>query len=765
MVRSGVNTTQPDGRRSRPIISCSLCRRRKIRCNRESPCNNCIRSNNQDCSYDNPKGLTVAVNSPVRHTQRGNSQLAPKPPEDAYKAGEAEKSGVGSADRQYLSPAEGTAGSLNTSKQTEDSGPESQRLKRRIKELEEQLADVTKKSKTSPEPKPVCNIETVSSWLSGTFHVHHDESNRSVARGISHKTRFFGQSHWGVNAVLLIRDLFESLDQHLTSTSTACSSMEKCKILARVIKAHRAPEWPCPATSPLPPKELCDALVDSYLKNTESIFRIIHVPSFRKSYDTAWVPGNTPEVAWLVQLKLVLALGAVCYDDKFSLRTMAVRWVYEGQTWIAEPKFKSRLDLQLLQTNLLLALAQERVGVGGDAMWITIGTILRKAICIGLHRDPSKLPRRSALEAEICRRLWNTIIELTLLSSLAQGMPPLISMDDFDTESPGNFNDDELETEQPVARSTDHFTQVSAVIALRESFPQRLAVVKLLSSLDSSSQYEETLQIDAELRASLQSLRQRLKALRISRQTPMPEEFQLADFMMHRYLLSLHNPWFCAAMKGRPFAFSRNVIVEASLKLWRLAVPVLSPNSADSTAPTNDTSLPRLATLSSGLFPTTAIQSALLIALDLRAQLQDSVSLGPIYLRPDLVSVLHDSVEWCRRCIEAGTTNVKGYMLMSLLTTKIEGLRRGSGHSENTELLVKAVENVAETSLLILKNLEAAQRLDMGPLHNLTQTASILPEEVTKDWSLKIHAFDSRTPESFDWIFNDDMMPGQPFVF
>ncbi|KAH7633586.1 hypothetical protein B0T09DRAFT_94415 [Sordaria sp. MPI-SDFR-AT-0083] len=30
--------------RLRPQVSCALCRRRKVRCNRETPCSNCIRS-------------------------------------------------------------------------------------------------------------------------------------------------------------------------------------------------------------------------------------------------------------------------------------------------------------------------------------------------------------------------------------------------------------------------------------------------------------------------------------------------------------------------------------------------------------------------------------------------------------------------------------------------------------------------------------------------------------------------------------------------
>lgn len=32
-----------------------------------------------------------------------------------------------------------------------------------------------------------------------------------------------------------------------------------------------------------------------------------------------------------MQVKLVLALGAVTYNDRFSLRASAIQWVYEAQ--------------------------------------------------------------------------------------------------------------------------------------------------------------------------------------------------------------------------------------------------------------------------------------------------------------------------------------------------------------------------------------------------------------------------------------------------
>lgn len=135
---------------------------------------------------------------------------------------------------------------------------------------------------------------------------------------------------------------------------------------------------------------------------------MLHVPSFRRDYEAVdWAEpaeqvieqrhqknNNNNNTAFLVQLKLVLALGALVHDDTFTLRPSAVRWVYEAQTYLADPaRCKAHLTIPALQTRVLLLLARELVDVGEDAAWAESGALLRTATCMGLHRDPAALPR------------------------------------------------------------------------------------------------------------------------------------------------------------------------------------------------------------------------------------------------------------------------------------------------------------------------------------------------------------------------------------
>ena len=68
---SGV--TVPARKRRRPALSCIECRRRKIKCDRNMPCNHCIQSKNAVCSY---KDLHPSAHS---RTARTTEKTAPTP--------------------------------------------------------------------------------------------------------------------------------------------------------------------------------------------------------------------------------------------------------------------------------------------------------------------------------------------------------------------------------------------------------------------------------------------------------------------------------------------------------------------------------------------------------------------------------------------------------------------------------------------------------------------------------------------------------------
>lgn len=483
---------------------------------------------------------------------------------------------------------------------------------------------------------------------------------------------------------------------------------------------------------------MADKLVDYYFQTIESVYRILHVPSFRSDYEALWVSDAKPDMAFLVQVKLVLAIGATTYDENFSLRASAVRWVYEAQTWISEPEFKSRLGIQFLQTNILLLIAREMTGICSDSIWVSAGELLRKAMSMGLHRDPVNLPNMTVFTAEMHRRLWNTTVEIALQSSLTSGGPPLVSSEDFDTRPPGNFDDEQLMIKDPVLKPEDSFTQVSISIALRKTFLLRLAVTKLLNGIRSHGTYEETLQLDLDLRSSYRTLCRTLQGYTSSTGS-LPSRFSIraVDVLMLCYLLSLHVPFFGPSLHEATYAFSRKIVVETSLKIWCVTYPASSIMSAqtrgvNAASPDKD-ELALLAVCSSGFYRTVAIQAATLIAIEIKAQLQEEEGLGPVPLRSDLLCVLDDAKSWCLQSIKAGETNIKGYVLMSIVAAQIEGLMHHLDRDELGKKIVKATEDAEDTCLPILEKM-AFQNHVGGNIDELNQAPLSTPVGILEDW-------------------------------
>ena len=221
--------------------------------------------------------------------------------------------------------------------------------------------------------------------------------------------------------------------------------MLECKHMARTIKTARVSH---PIVSPnvlssIPPKEVCDQLVQCYLRTFEGVFRILHAPSFFKEYETYWSNTATTKPSVLIKILLVCAIGTPFFTgpERPQLRTACVEWIHAAESWLSAPHEKSRLNMAGLQIHILLILARQVCSVDGDLVWIPAGALLRSAMHLGLHRDPANFPKISTFHGEMRRRLWATVLEITAQSSLDMGMPPLISCQDFDTLPPSNIND------------------------------------------------------------------------------------------------------------------------------------------------------------------------------------------------------------------------------------------------------------------------------------------------------------------------------------
>jgi hypothetical protein len=136
------------------------------------------------------------------------------------------------------------------------------------------------------------------------------------------------------------------------------------------------------------------------------------------------------------------------------------------------------------------------------------------------------------------------------------------------------------------------------------------------------------------------------------------------------------------------------------------------------------------------------MQAALLLVIELMAHIQEEESLGPVPLRPDLLSVVDDAKFWCLRCIKAGETNIKGFLLMSVIAAQIQGLTKGLRGDDLAKLMVRAAEETGEKCIPMLEQI-AAQSQSWRSEEPPHQISLDLPPDVLEESDFIVSAQDS----------------------
>jgi hypothetical protein len=76
--------------------------------------------------------------------------------------------------------------------------------------------------------------------------------------------------------------------------------------------------------------------------------------------------------------------------------------------------------------------------------WILIGVIIRIALRMGLHRDPSHWPNIRPLQAELRRRTWMTLYQMDFFTSSQIGLPRIIKDSQCDVRPPKHLFDEDI---------------------------------------------------------------------------------------------------------------------------------------------------------------------------------------------------------------------------------------------------------------------------------------------------------------------------------
>lgn len=193
----------PPKKRRRPALACLQCRRRKVRCDQNKPCNNCTKSRIPDCTFPQTHTPGLQVNelvTPRHQTPSLAPRRVPAPttnhslqshglsPRDIRPQHEARHTSSTQKARS-MSSATGSP-AVNTSSsspQARIDGPNVDALLAKITELEKTVSKLSSSNDTRPED------------------VTASQKSASPARDGSSGHRFGNQSNWMNNTSLVSR--------------------------------------------------------------------------------------------------------------------------------------------------------------------------------------------------------------------------------------------------------------------------------------------------------------------------------------------------------------------------------------------------------------------------------------------------------------------------------------------------------------------------------------------------------------------------------
>ncbi|KAJ5963701.1 C6 transcription factor [Penicillium vulpinum] len=705
-------TTPPPRKRRRPPKSCDPCRRRKIRCDREFPCGPCERARTSPQCFYRP---VVAAGSP----SGGEFSQSTAP---GVLEGHTPPSQVVDPQAQSRPPA--PTSQSQSQDQCQYQNKIIQDLQRRLQCLEEQLP-VPPLSQATICPNPSV------SQTQALYHFHDrvlgtEEQLSNVSRlsplvngwaipatlprlrVTSNKTKLFGPSHWLHTAEKFqflgkfdAKEVEPSL-RDVDARSEFGSMFKDCRNLRHAIKAQESVQINHPVPDllgTLPTQVVCDVLVDAYLRTFELIYRVIHIPSFWKEYHQLWAQPQSTSTDFLMKLVLILALGTTFYPDrsnKVHLRRLAQTWIYAAQWWLIGPLEKSNVNLDGLQVGCLLLLARQTNNLPGTS-WFSAGSVLRMAMVMGLHRTPNLFPALSVYQSQMRDRLWATVLELTLLSSLDAAIPLPFSLQDIDRTGLSNLDDEQFDPETETLstpQSSRHFTDSSIQILLLKSLPVRVEAIRLVNNQHRQElSYETALRLGNELRSACRDIAALFytsqNQSRQADRTPGMTNFHLRflDTYLRRYILFLHRPFMIQARKDPRFYLSRKVCLESCIVVASYADHLNLP------ADTLD-DLSHLTIVGRGSFKgALSFDVITSLGLEIVTQLEEEASTRPLGSSPPfiadpldemaktyrlpLIRSLEHIQEQLLQIIALGNPSLKRYNFLSAILSQIRAMESG----------------------------------------------------------------------------------------
>ncbi|KAK6856702.1 hypothetical protein PG995_006889 [Apiospora arundinis] len=541
-------------KRNRPPVSCLLCRTRKVKCDRQQPCERCVKSGEAAfCEY-----APRAARKPKGTESRPQADSRPK--QDAMSR---------PLLQVRLQKLEDMVNGILTNAGSQDGSIAS------VASSSDPRSEVEMRSDFSTPPSTVTTAVTSGT---GAPYGHNQPENGYV-----------GATHWSaiLESIHDIRGIVEaepSEEDSSPSPPPHSASSHQAREMDIVYGTHIRLTLD-EAVARLPPKHMTDQLVFGYFQSRFHAAPYIHTAKFQREYDVFWQNPSSASLLWLSILASILNVAATvsmgkgedvskdcesAHPDK--LAALAIDCLIAGDYLAAKPY---SIEALLLSNYTEF----QRRKDCDSSLWSKFGLLVRLAQRMGYHRDPKYLPSITPFEGEIRRRAWFFIEVFDCLFSFQLGMPPIVREDECDTEAPGNRFDldfDEHTTVLPPPRPPTEAT--STLYLCYKSILCRLQrrVIRFALSIQPPPPYEEVVKLDSEIHAFHEQLPATLRIRPVRSYSFADSCFDIVhrlmvELMYLKTLCVLHRPFLTRDNKDNPrYAMSRSTAIDSALRILDL---------------------------------------------------------------------------------------------------------------------------------------------------------------------------------------------------
>ncbi|KAJ5297018.1 uncharacterized protein N7443_007911 [Penicillium atrosanguineum] len=395
--------------------SCVVCRTRKVRCDKQSPCSNCRRANIA-C-------VVPSKDRPPRWTRR------------------LERPATGEIMERLRD------------------------LENLVKDLSGQLEQANAAVRSTAGSSS--GVGSPESSMHDADHSLSASSARKLGRLVAHdsnRSRYVGNSFWSrvndeleelkMDAAAQDSDMSDDAVSYENTPSTQELDRTPSERHAFLFKHNLASSGLNSTTPDLrefhPLPSQIPFLLDVYSENINVLGQVVHMPTIKNMVRdlrgdvTKLTPANEA-LLFSIYYAAVTSMEEDDVNINFGCKKAELNLKYRLGTEhaLAKADFLNVPDLVLIQASTIFITLLRRHD-SPRFVWMMAGLVIRMALALGLHRDGTNFQHLTPFEIEMRRRVWWVICALDVRASEDQGTEFTITTGSFDTKIPLNINDGDI---------------------------------------------------------------------------------------------------------------------------------------------------------------------------------------------------------------------------------------------------------------------------------------------------------------------------------